>query len=512
MDNKEIKEEKNISAESTTKKPEVPEEAKVVEKPSPTIEEEKKAEIVLPAEKEPEVKEKQKEETPAIVIPEEKEDVKIQGKEMESADFSAMFNVASEETEEKKEEPKVEEKHEETPAVVIPEEKEDVKIQGKEMEAADFSAMFNVASEEVKEEPKVETPEVKTETPEVKTAEPTVVAELPAEHESHKTPRFNSEEKTLYTIKEEKESNPTGVILFFIILAIVIIFLPQLTKTSEAALDKIYGANQVAPQEKEEEKVETKYYYFEQTYELEVDNLTIENAIKSKTGDEYFLRMSVFNNDNKIYKFDKNYYIFLYNENQIVGRTKFFAYDALAPNGGNELSFVINENAKNNANRFAFILVDKNDYPEVQLNTEEDGYKVLTCKYLNDELKYYFKDDRLVKINELYSESKTIYTSEYDKHREEIQRLSQEKYNVIDGFDSVFVDRNYNPEPYTDEDKAAGKKPPILAEFEMNNTLDLVNINDKALSNLKTYKYFSYNESKNVVAYEIQSFGYTCGN
>ena len=457
MDDKEIKEEKNISAESTTVKPEVPEEEKVVEK-TPPIEEEKKAEIVLPAEKEPA------------------------------------------------------EEQEETPAIVIPEEKEDVKIQGKEMEAADFSSMFNVASEEVKEEPKVETPEVKTETPEVKTTEPTVVAELPTERESHKTPRFNSEEKTLYTIKEEKESNPIGVILFFIILAIVIIFLPQLTKTSEAALDKIYGANQVAPVVQEEEKEETKYYYFEQTYKLQVDNLTIENAIKSKTGDEYFLRMSVFNNDNKIYTFDKNYYIFLYNENQIVSRTKFFAYDALAPNGGSELSFVINENAKNNANRFAFILVDKNDYPDVQLNTEEDGYKVLTCKYLNDELKYYFKDDYLVKIKEIYVENKTMYTSEYDKHVAEFKKLSDEKYKPIEGFDSNYLEFQFDPEPYTDEDKAEGKKPPVLAQFELDNTLDLVNINNKALSNLKTYKYFSYNESKNVVAYEIQSFGYTCGN
>ncbi len=524
MDNKE-KEEKTIeTAEtSTVKEQEIPEKKEVEEKKEepvlPETKEEKKEEETPKEEekKEEPAEESKEEEKPAIVIPEEKEDVKIQGKEMEAADFSSMFNVASEEKpeEEKKEEPKEEQKQEatETPAIVIPEEKEDVKIQGKEMEQADFSSMFNVASEE--------TPEVKPELPKeteapaeaTPVATPEVPAEqaIPAEREIKKTSKFNSEERTLYTIKEEKESNPIGVILFFIILGAVIVFLPQLTKTSEAALDKLYANRNKAPVQEEEKKEEIKSYYFEQTLEFDLDNLNITNAIKSKTGDEYFLTMTIFNRESKPYTFDKNYYIILYNENQIVSRAKFFSYDAIAPNGASELSFPITQGAKESANRFVFMLVDKNDYPEVTLNNVEDGYNVLTCSYLNDELKYYFKDDKLVKIKEKYSEQKNIYTTEYDKHLEEFKELSK-KYDAIDSFESVFIEREYEPKEYTEKDREEGLPPPVLAEFEVVNNLDLLNINDKSLSNLKKYKYFSYNESKNVVSYEITGFGYTCGN
>ena len=40
---------------------------------------------------------------------------------------------------------------------------------------------------------------------------------------------------------------------------------------------------------------------------------------------------------------------------------------------------------------------------------------------------------------------------------------------------------------------------------------DLRNVQDKDLSDLETYRFFKYNETKNVISFELEAQGYTCG-
>ena len=318
MENKEeVKKDIEKTTTATPEVPEVPKEKPVVETPKPVIEAEKKPEInvELPKEEEekkeepkaeekpaaetPKVEEKKepvaeekKEEAPAVVIPEEKEDVKVEGNKMEAADFSNTFGVASEEnadgtpkvpevpTKEVTEEKKEDNGNQEiiNQAFDAGEEKEDVKIKGNELEAANFSQMFGVASEEapVKEEPLKGAP-APVEAPEAPKQEVVIPESVIQEViDGKKTSKFNSEEKTLYTIKEEKAGNPIIVLIFFIILGFFIVILPQVTNTSESALEKIYGRGGVITKPVEEE-IEKKYYYFEETTKYQVDDLIIRN-------------------------------------------------------------------------------------------------------------------------------------------------------------------------------------------------------------------------------------------
>ena len=553
MENKEeVKKDIEKTTTATPEVPEVPKEKPVVETPKPVIEAEKKPEIkvelpkveeekkeepkaeVKPAAETPKVEEKKepvaeekKEEAPAVVIPEEKEDVKVEGNKMEAADFSNTFGVASEEnadgtpkvpevpTKEVTEEKKEDNGNQEiiNQAFDAGEEKEDVKIKGNELEAANFSQMFGVASEEapVKEEPLKGAP-APVEAPEAPKQEVVIPESVIQEViDGKKTSKFNSEEKTLYTIKEEKTGNPIIVVIFFIILGFFIVILPQVTNTSESALEKIYGRGGVITKPVEEE-IEKKYYYFEETTKYQVDDLIITNAVLQETNNtvvpesedpeiqkknkEYTITMTIFNTTSEPFYFDKNYYILLYDQNQLVFRAKFFSYDAIAPKGAQDFTFTVNEKAKKEANRFTITLIDKDDYPEAEIYTEEDGFRVLRCNYKNDEMKYYFKDDMLVKIQETYAEQASKYNVGYDTRKEEYRALS-EKYRKIENFSSDFAERK-------------AEDPSIVPEFKMVNNIDLSKIEGRTISNLKVYRYFKYNEHKNVVLYEVQSLGYTC--
>ncbi len=496
------------------KKEEIPQEEKTSEEPK----EETKKEETPVEEKESAIDEK-KEENPKEEKPsEDPKEEKVEGQKTEGADFTSMFGVASEEAEDgtplpkdfKKEEPE-EEPSSDLPKFEIPEEKEEVKIKGNELDKADFSTMFGVASEEqpekpveVKEEPKQEeVPVVTTPTIETPVEEPKEETPVPVVSketiDSHKTSNYNAEEKTLYTIKEEKEGNPIMVLLFFVALIVFLIFLPTITNTSESALERLYGQRVNNTQtEPEEEVVKSKYYYIGQTSSIDIDDLRISNVVKQTRGSEYLITMTIVNQGNRVYQYDKNYFIVMYDENQVVFNIKLFSYDAIPPAGSTEITFVINEKAYNQANRFQIELKEKSEYPDVTLQMEEDGYKVLTCIYFNDEMKYYFRDDKLVKIRETYSEEKTTNNLSYDNHKEIYKALS-EKYKAIDGFEPIFVDRNA-----TDAD--------VTQTFEMINNLDLSVINDKTLSNLATSKFFKYNESKNTVSYEALALGYTCSS
>ena len=88
-------------------------------------------------------------------------------------------------------------------------------IPAQQEQQADFSSIFNVASEEIKEEKK-EVPKPKAEEKETSTSP------LPEDNKNpnreKNTFAFNSEERVLYEIKPEKESSPIVPLLFFAVL------------------------------------------------------------------------------------------------------------------------------------------------------------------------------------------------------------------------------------------------------------------------------------------------------
>lgn len=345
---------------------------------------------------------------------------------------------------------------------------------------ADFSSIFNVESEEKKEP--TPTGQTKVETPEANA--PKVEVQEPKPPKKEPNPNaFNGQERLLYEIKPEKEGNPIVVVLFFLFLFTTIIALPYFSKKIDLSIFKSSTPTQPVEQEEEE------YYYFNKSsVRAAIGNLEFTNFVKYQENGEYFVRFMVANNDEKPYQFDKKYYIVLYEDETILYRALIHSYDAIGSLGVSEVEATISEKSYNDADRFKIEEITELQYPTVRLIEEDGDYQVLTCNYHNDEIKYYFLDGKLNSLKETYTEerdSSTTYNDDLIKYR----NLSLD-YKKIENFQSTFV-----------EDSTS---------FSMINSFNHKDISDATLYNLKTYKFFKYNESKEVVSFELEAQGYTC--
>lgn len=377
----------------------------------------------------------------------------------------------------------------EAPVINIPESidtQKEVKAQNQTLNpATDFSSIFGVASEEQAPEVKVEAkkePEPAQElAPEVKVAEN---VEVPKTQEpKFNKDQFNSEEKLLYEIKPEKEGNPLVVLFFFIFLIAFIIFLPSLVKVAN------FNFTQNRTNTNNNEPEQSEFYELGSTsVRVKMDNLELNNFVKSSEDDEYYLIFTLTNTASEPYMFNKKYYITLYDGESIVGYALIHSYDIVAAYGAREVKLVINENSYQRANQFKVEEIVTSRYPKVA-TTEVDGeYNVLTCTHLNDEMKYYFSSDALVKIKETYKELQSN-SKNYDANKDTYRNLSN-KYKQIQNFTSDFIETN--------------------TDFTMINNVELKDIPDKTLTDLKVYRYFRYSEDIKTVAFELGAQGYTC--
>lgn len=344
----------------------------------------------------------------------------------------------------------------------------------------DFNSIFNVESEEKQ----VDLPMKKEENP---PAMPVVEQEEPVEKKEEKPkPKenvFNGQERLLYEIKPEKEGNPIVVVLFFLLLFGTILALPYFTKK----VSYYFGGNSVVKPSTTEETDEF-YYFNKSSVRAKMGELEFTNFVKYKENGEYSIKFMVSNTSQKPYQFDKKYYIVLYDDETLVYRALVHSYEAIGSLGVSEVKAIISERGYNDANRFKIQEITESQYPSVRLIEEDGDYQVLTCKYTNDEIKYYFLEGKLASLKETYSEERDSST-EYENDLNKYRNLSS-NYKKINNFQSTLV-----------EDSTS---------FTMINTINHKEIPDATLSNLKTYKFFKYNETKEVVSFELEAQGYTC--
>ena len=157
--------------------------------------------------------------------------------------------------------------------------------------------------------------------------------------------------------------------------------------------------------------------------------------------------------------------------------------------GAQSVTLIISQRAYEKANRFKVEEIVESKYTDVNLNNTEDGYKMLICRYRNDEMRYYFQNNQLIQIKETYSEQKTDENKQYEENRNYYKNLTED-YKKIKNFNSTFV-----------EDEVS---------FTQINRFNLHDVTDNDLRALKTYRFFSYRTHKNVVAFEAEAQGYTC--
>lgn len=302
---------------------------------------------------------------------------------------------------------------------------------------------------------------------------------------------FNSEETIVYEMKPEKEANPIGVILFFIVIISFAFFLPDISKY----IDNLKGtqapsSNQNEKPSKEEQKDEDVVYYNlnETIKNAKIDNLEFSNFVKTNKNNNYELTFTIINSGEEIFTYDKKYYFEFYNDESYLSSSILHSYEPLAPKSATEFTIILPIKTYEKATKFSLVEKTVDDYPEVNLSNIEGEYKLLKCTYNNDKITYYFKDDYLETITNVYQElpSSTTFTDNLYYYRNLVS-----KYNTIEGIESILI-----------ETPADG--------FTVKTTLTLSNVQGTSLTNLKEYKYFLYHEKSKVVKYEMISNGYTC--
>ncbi len=365
------------------------------------------------------------------------------------------------------------------------ENKEEVKAQNQTLNpAADFSAIFSVASEEQAPEPKMEMPKVnEVPAPEEKVEAPEVPETKEETKPKFNVDQFNSEEKVLYEIKPEKEGNPIVVVFFFLFLIGFILFLPSIVKVADFSFTSS-GKSKTPEQESQSEVFELE----STSVRVKIDNLELSNFVTSNELDEHYLIFTLTNTKGQPYMYDKKFYVTLLEEDKVVGYALIHSYDIVPAYGASEVKVVISERAYNRANKLKVEEIQQARYPNVSTMETDGDYDVLTCNHLNDEMKYYFINDSLMKIKETYKEEQ-VNSKNYTANKDSYRALS-EQYKQIENFTSNFVETG--------------------TDFTMINDIELKDIPDKTLSDLKVYRYFRYSENINTVAFEIEAQGYTC--
>ena len=364
----------------------------------------------------------------------------------------------------------------------------DSQVEGAKQEKADFTAMFGVQSEETTEEKEL-AKETSTDIPyklEIKDEDREVKIELSAEEKkaNHKK-NFNSDERLIYQIEEEKNGNPLVVLFFFLALITVIIILPSITKKID--FSSLFKTTPVNNNKNEGEEDDGFLRIDLAASRGKIGELEMINFSKNLKDGIYSFSFTIQNVGDSMYQFNKKYYVVFYDKDNPLYYALIHSYNGIPAKSAEDVTLIINQRVYEKATRFRLEEIVESKYPEVNLNSTEGEYRVLTCKYRNDEMKYYFIDNQLMKITELYRESNT--EKDYAADKEKFQSLT-ETYKNIDYFDSTFVE---------DSDS-----------FSQINEIDLHNVENNQIIALKTYRFFSYRTEKNTVAFELQGQGYTC--
>ena len=296
---------------------------------------------------------------------------------------------------------------------------------------------------------------------------------------------FNGNEEVLYTLEEEKEKNPIFILFVFVGLIAMVFILPLISKRIEF---KVFQPTVETPGGTTEEKDD--YYYFEKaSTRAKIGTLELTNFVKSHENNEYKVSFTLNNVGEKSYDFSKKYYIVMYEGNKIIYRALIHSYEGLGALSATTLSLHISKLAFDNSNRFKLVEIQPATYPAVKTINEDGDYDVLICTYNYNQIKYYFKNEELHKIYDEYEEPK-LNNILYEEHKTQYE-TSSNKYKQIKDLSSIFIE--------TEED------------FRMINEVNLKNISDVTMTQLRTYRFFKFKENIKTVSFEMEAQGYNCG-
>lgn len=284
----------------------------------------------------------------------------------------------------------------------------------------------------------------------------------------------------------QKKSNIGRVVFIFIVFALAVFYINDIS----AFINDLLGKN-TAPSIKEnaesnkpnnsnQNEVENELIYnvFSNTLEFNESGLTLNNFNISNN----ILTFSATNNsDTTIDLSSKKYFVEIYSENKtLLERHKLDLGNFVSKNKVN-YSFDIK-------NSFYYLVVEEKkveDYPNVNLVKNENGFEVITCKKEIDEIIYNFANNELIDIKHTISDSNVNSDSYYANYSVTQNKVTT--YNNIEGISATF---NGTLNGYT-----------AIFAIDLAKT-DLSKTNEKY--------YYGYKTLAKEVKFEMQTYGFIC--
>lgn len=314
-----------------------------------------------------------------------------------------------------------------------------------------------------------------------------------ADNSSQSEIPFKMEAEVIGEIPVEKQKGLFGTIFFFVLLIAFALGLPYISDYVKTLM----GTNQEEqiieePQEEKpaaegevKEAEDVLYYEIDPNTTFSVEDLSLSNFSK-EFSDDYYLLFMVGNKKLTSYKFDENYYLELLTQDKtLIERVKIASLTTLDGNGNMQLKLPISENAYNNATLMTVSKKTSNDYPDITLQGKSDEYATLVCKNNTREITYYFNEDSLEKISDVYEYLNSDENTFRDKLKEETTQAAS--LNNVDGITSSIVD--------------------TTSSFTVNTQIDLTKAD---LSKVKSLYYYKKGTLPKVVKFEMEAMRYTC--
>lgn len=305
---------------------------------------------------------------------------------------------------------------------------------------------------------------------------------------NYKNVKVNQEELSITKIGEitTNEQSPTFVLILFGLLLAFIFFLPTIVEFVKGNNDKPdYSLNGTTNKKNEEleeiDNSEIDYYTFSDSLSIDLEeNIKIDGF--SLNGNA--LTFNVTNTSNARFYFNKNnYFLELYSEdNTLLER---ILLDAVVSRESSEtLSYTVSASTALNMKKLIFVKKEVTDYPNVELEKNENQEEVLTCTKDTENLTYKFQNEKLFSITDVVNYSSNV--SNYSTLLNEWKTRSADLNNV-EGINSIFVD--------------AGNG------FVVNTTIDLKKTNVSQVDNVY---YYTYETLSKVVNFEMKARGFSC--
>ena len=226
------------------------------------------------------------------------------------------------------------------------------------------------------------------------------------------------------------------------------------------------------------QKEETVYNVITSTLEITIDPIVLNSFSRSNNE----ITFNVNNNGNVTKNLgNKKYYLETYNEDKTL--LERFKINLTSIYAGSSVPYKITTNSD-----FKYIVVSEksvDDYPNVNLEKDENGVSVLTCTKGIDNIVYTFNNERLMTIKHTVTDSNVADVDYINRHNSYRGKVTS--YNNMAGINATFNDTDNG--------------------YSVIIVLDLQNVNTGSISD--NY-YFAYNELAKTVMFEIQTYGFTC--